>query len=329
VAELGSGNGTGYPGTLDTDNVLEVDSPSASKTKARANVPNDMGAAIVAIQKELGTDPAGTATDVKTRLAAEHNNDGTHSDITASSATVSGNIIGALSIRDVSRDLIIKNNAGTPNSQVDVDADEVVLQDTNGYAKRIASINLTLDLTASGINGLDTGSEAGNTWYYIWILNGSSGTGGVLSTATAFGSVTKPSGYDTYGALVGAMLNDNSSNFVTLYQLGKRARSITGNIGSLTQTTATSLTLNDGNADLVPDTAKYLYGHVTNSSSERTNYFHPVTFTPGVGTVWSHIRLGSQGSAGLPFECPIETAKTIFYAVSASTATIYVQGWEY
>lgn len=78
MAELGDGGGTSYPGTLDTDNVLEVDSPNASKTKARADVPNDANAAIVAIETELGTDPAGTTANVKTFLQTEHNTDGTH-----------------------------------------------------------------------------------------------------------------------------------------------------------------------------------------------------------------------------------------------------------
>jgi hypothetical protein len=78
MSELGSGNGTSYPGALDTDNILEVDSPNASKTKARADVPNDMGAAIIALETELGTNPAGTVTDVKTFLQTEHNTDGTH-----------------------------------------------------------------------------------------------------------------------------------------------------------------------------------------------------------------------------------------------------------
>ena len=42
---------------------------------------------IEAIATELGTDVAGTATDLKTRLAVEHNTDGTHADITADSVT--------------------------------------------------------------------------------------------------------------------------------------------------------------------------------------------------------------------------------------------------
>ena len=81
MSELGSGSGTSYPGALDTDTTLEVNSPNAGKTKARAEVANDSGAAIVAIQTEMGTDPAGTTTDVKSFLQADHNTDGTHSSL--------------------------------------------------------------------------------------------------------------------------------------------------------------------------------------------------------------------------------------------------------
>ena len=77
MAQLFSGNGTSYPGAIDTA-LLEVNSPAAGKTKARAAVPNDLAAAILAIQNELGTDPAGSLANVKTFLQTEHNTDGTH-----------------------------------------------------------------------------------------------------------------------------------------------------------------------------------------------------------------------------------------------------------
>lgn len=92
MAELGSGNGTSYPSGLDTDNTLEVNSPNAGKTKARAEVINDLNAAVVAIQTELGTDPAGSLADVKTFLQTEHGIDGTHGDITCISITSTGPI---------------------------------------------------------------------------------------------------------------------------------------------------------------------------------------------------------------------------------------------
>jgi hypothetical protein len=78
MSELGSGSGSSYPGALDTDNDNEVNSPNVTRTKARAEVINDLNDAVVKIQTELGTDPAGTLTDVKTYLQTEHNANGTH-----------------------------------------------------------------------------------------------------------------------------------------------------------------------------------------------------------------------------------------------------------
>lgn len=81
MSELGSGGGSSYPGELDYDNILEVDSPNAGKTKARKDVPNDLAAAVIAVQTTLGTDPAGSLANVKTFLQTEHAADGTHGTI--------------------------------------------------------------------------------------------------------------------------------------------------------------------------------------------------------------------------------------------------------
>jgi hypothetical protein len=89
MAELGSGNGSDYPSSLDTDNTLE-----STATTARPDVPNDLAAAIVAIENELGTTPSGTKSDVKTYLQTEHATDGTHAAITPTSITSSGAISG-------------------------------------------------------------------------------------------------------------------------------------------------------------------------------------------------------------------------------------------
>ncbi len=78
MSELGSGSGSSYPGSIDTDDTQEVNAPNAGKTKARAEVPNDLASAIIAVQTELGTDPAGILTNVKTFLQTEHGTNGTH-----------------------------------------------------------------------------------------------------------------------------------------------------------------------------------------------------------------------------------------------------------
>mgnify|MGYP001600421189 CR=1 FL=1 len=82
MAEIGAGTGTGYPAALDTDTSVEINNPLSGRTKARAEVINDLSAAVVAIETELGTAPSGTKTDVKTYLQTEHETDGTHGGIT-------------------------------------------------------------------------------------------------------------------------------------------------------------------------------------------------------------------------------------------------------
>ena len=74
MANLTNTGTTGYPGVLDTRTSL-TDGPAGSIIEA--NHPNGLGAAVLAIENELGTDPAGTAVDVKTRLDVSQNSDGT------------------------------------------------------------------------------------------------------------------------------------------------------------------------------------------------------------------------------------------------------------
>lgn len=87
------------------------------------------------------------------------------------------------------------------------------------YAAR--SVSLTAAITASGANGLDAGSEAANTWYFIWVIYdpASDTVASLLSTSAT--SPTMPSGY-TFKRLVGVARNDGSSNFVPFIQRGNR-----------------------------------------------------------------------------------------------------------
>ena len=78
MAEIGTGAGSSYPSALDTNNTLEYDKESSEKTLVRADVVNDMASAIVNIEAELGTDPAGTKADVKTFLQVDHATNGGH-----------------------------------------------------------------------------------------------------------------------------------------------------------------------------------------------------------------------------------------------------------
>lgn len=106
-------------------------------------------------------------------------------------------------------------------STIDIDATELVLKNSSGSAVLAESVNLTLDITASGANGLDTGAEASGTWYYGWVIyNPTTDTvAGLLSTSSS--APTMPSGY-TFKALVTAARNDGSSNFLAYRQFGSK-----------------------------------------------------------------------------------------------------------
>jgi hypothetical protein len=77
-----SAGGSDFPGTLDSwTNEQDTDDVN------HWNIINGLGNSIIAIETELGTDPAGTDTDVKTFLQSEHEATGLHSGVAFINAT--------------------------------------------------------------------------------------------------------------------------------------------------------------------------------------------------------------------------------------------------
>jgi hypothetical protein len=110
--------------------------------------------------------------------------------------------------------LLVKRNVGTPNSKVDIAYDKLWIEgieDTSG--------TFTLDITASGALGLDTGAEAADAWYYIWIIAKVDGTVSAILSASAT-APTMPAGY-TLKRLV-SMVRNTSGNFVDFVQQNER-----------------------------------------------------------------------------------------------------------
>ena len=192
MSELGSGSGSSYPGSLDTDSTLEINSPNAGKTKARAEVPNDLAAAIIAVQTELGTDPAGTATNVKTFLQAEHATDGTHTDITVD--TINTFPVSATPAADT---VVVSNGAGKLNAGW-IDVGLIALSYTEVLTHLTGTAQIPLDDTIPQITegtefmtiahtALSATSKIIIEYFFVGTL---SGTGGVIS------SLFKDSGVD-------------------------------------------------------------------------------------------------------------------------------------
>jgi hypothetical protein len=91
--------------------------------------------------------------------------------------------------------------------------------------KVLKNIDVTADIEASGANGLDTGTSAVSTAYFIWVIYNptTSVAAGLFSlSATA---PTMPAGY-TYKKRVGWNTLDAGSNFLPVIQRGEEAHYI-------------------------------------------------------------------------------------------------------
>lgn len=108
----------------------------------------------------------------------------------------------------------------TASGTVSVTADTVMLESVStGAVLRVNGVSGNANIATSGVNGLDTGSEANDAWYYIWVI--SNGTQTALLLSASASSPVLPSGYE-YRALVSMVRNDASGNFVPFVQRGTR-----------------------------------------------------------------------------------------------------------
>lgn len=112
----------------------------------------------------------------------------------------------------------------TSNSAVAVTASALVVADSNGNTRTLRNVSLTLDL---GAGGLDTGTEAPSTWYYVHVFYNDATATGTLRASISATAPTAPAGFN-FSARVGAVRNDASSNLWRTFQRGRRVQITTG-----------------------------------------------------------------------------------------------------
>ena len=152
-------------------------------------------------------------------------------------------VMQVVGVSGVSRGLVIQNNSGTPNTQVDVDADEILLGDSAGRALLAMAVNLTINTATTGLNGMDTGA-LGDGLNYVWMVSNGTTTGAVISASAS--SPTMPDSTYTFKALMGGIAVA-SSVILGFIQKGKLFRFNNGlaiqSDNSFTTSTWTSFSL--------------------------------------------------------------------------------------
>jgi len=235
------------------------------------------------------------------------------------------------SIRDISRDLVIKNNDATPESAIDVAAAEVMLQDATGDARRVVPVVLSVDAEASGANGVDIGISEPDRWYHIWVIfdSASEKAAGLLSLDPE--DPVLPLGYD-YKARVGAIRTEpDSGNLIRIEQVGHRVmREPKRAILQSSQVFLTPVSI----ASLIPPTAKQVSGS-WDTAQYATSGYGLVAATPqglsslAFGYVFSLD--GSEGNLNTfgSYQLPLAEPQMLYLTLFNGTVDLYVSGWEF
>lgn len=127
---------------------------------------------------------------------------------------------GAVNIAGVSASIDKVRAKSLTVATLNVIADEILVSDGTG-AIVLTTVNENVDITASGLNGLDIGFEASSTWYYIYIVSdGNPANVSAMISTGANGPNFGATGY-THWARVGVVRNDGSGNFVSFVQNGE------------------------------------------------------------------------------------------------------------
>lgn len=179
----------------------------------------------------------------------------------------------------------------------------------------------------TGAGGRDAGSEAANTWYYVYIIAGSSvANSSILSTSAT--TPTLPTGY-THWAFVGAVRNNASSNFVPFSQVDKEAiltPPLTIIDGGGTATAWTALAVS---AYMPPAAKKYNF---IQAGGRPLGMSHNAN---GYGLQAHHAALGTGFDFGLlptprdNIHAPIIRGggSSVYYYAGSVNSTIMANGW--
>ena len=131
-------------------------------------------------------------------------------------SVIAAHQIEPLLVKRLFKNLQARTSLVNPSRQVDVLAGTEIVMDDGSYLVTLAS-DVTADITVSGAGGLDSGIEATDTWYYIYVIYDST-NGNVAALLSASGTTpTLPGTYDKK-RLVGVVRNNSSSDFYAFVQ---------------------------------------------------------------------------------------------------------------
>lgn len=243
--------------------------------------------------------------------------------------------------------LVLSNDATTPNTKLDVAAG--ICRDSNnaidinlgnylgqGNAAVTANSATVINWGVNGANGLDTGSIAASTMYYIFAIADSSGKNQPAALASTSASApVMPSGYDSL-RLIGACKSDGSSHLLAFYASGSGSQKYFQWDAPIAVTVTSSGTSATYSAmDLSVGVPASNYGRVslkykwTNNAAADALNFTPSGATGDFETVLGIVAGIAQEDNFVILPLTVSSVPKVSYKTSAGTLNnVWVQAFE-
>jgi hypothetical protein len=218
----------------------------------------------------------------------------------------------------------VKMSVATPSATATLSADEVVVGvSLGGQSYRLSGFSKSLNLSATGAGGMDTGTAPVSGFVAIYaIYNPTTGASALLATNAAtlqssvYSGANMPAGY-TASALVSVWPTTPGSAFAAGYQADRTVsfggKSVLSG-GTAVTATATSI------ASAVPRNAKTCAGYAINNAANGVIQIGADANYSGGGLVG----VGNVSPATAPiwgwFATPIITPQTIYYAATQAAS---------
>lgn len=118
--------------------------------------------------------------------------------------------------------LTVVNTTANENTRLDiVTTGRSILEATNGATISVGPQTLTLNTAGVGVNGLDAGVLASNTWYYYFLISNGVTVGCLLSTSPT--APTMPAGY-VYKYQIGQIRTRAAAAFSRIFKRGRNTQ---------------------------------------------------------------------------------------------------------
>lgn len=230
--------------------------------------------------------------------------------------------------------LKITTTGAADNQSVVITADKIVIVDSSNSPAIRNNISVAVAIDNSGANGLDNGSLAASTGYFLYVIDNGATTAGLASTSAT--APVMPSGY-TYKALVGWCTTDNTTtpfNIEEFTQIDDEylwtALQRIVNDGAAATTTKADLspvgTL--GYSVAPPSITKGVYGVVMHNDAN-TAHIHPVTFgnTPAVGDTTISFHGTAPGTSGSFYLPNLQESQAFYWNFRNATSDLWISGF--